>query len=130
MKAASSPGSHQGEWRPAAQLVPPSLSLLQNTFPIPLPCPGCAALLAVTQAAFGKTSSCPCFTPSASASPLWDDSRRANPLCPRPGAVKAHPGSAIASTVHHSCSPQPAAPLQPARLCPSTAFVASKQELG
>lgn len=99
MRAASSQGSHQGGWRPAAQLVTPSLSLLQNTSPIPLPCPGCAALLTVTQAAFGRTSSCPRFTLSASASPLRDDSHRANPLCPCPSTVQAHPGSAIASTV-------------------------------
>lgn len=57
-------------WTETHSPAGPSTSLpTLKHIPIPLQFPGWAARLAVTQAAFGRTSNCPCFTPAASASP-------------------------------------------------------------
>lgn len=71
--------------------------------PIPVPCPGWAAHLTVTQAAFGRTSNHPHFTPAASASPRQLPPRMAatGQILPAPSLAPHKPSLAAP---HQRCS--------------------------
>jgi len=126
--------SRPPRWTETHSPAGPSVSLPALKYiPIPLPCPGRAVRLAVTQVALGRISSHPHFTPATSASPprLPAGMTAADQIRLPSPRHRANPAwQPDASSACRSSGPQAAAPLQRARLRPGSALIASKQEPG